>query len=234
MFLNPDKTFSTFSQKGNLEQCDNAFKVVLNSASSVACSSPEGCVIMGHKKLKKLIVAEAYSKVFFVSPSIGVTYSGLQPDFRSQLGIAQKICQEYFDVYMKFPSIDVFINEFSLSMQELGQKSGFRPMGTFLTFVGQNGNKEPCCYQVDSSGSFSRQQIITAGSHYSDTKNYIERWIGCLDDNIATCLGALKEYTGANLSPEDVSIGVFKKETGLFRVYDLEDIREVFDSVKQE
>lgn len=229
MFLQPDKSLNLFSSKGKLTQCDNALKAALNSALSLGCSSAEGCVIASSKNLPGLVDKKHYHKVFTVCPSIGVTYSGLQPDFRAQLGIAQQICQDYYDVYGRFPFLDVFVNEFSLSVQESSQKGGIRPFGTFLIFCGST-RAGPCCYQMDPSGSFRKVEVVASGKDYEDARKFVERRKEGLDDNIVNSLLALKEFSGRELEPGDVSIGVFK--SGKFRVYDEEDVREVFDSVR--
>lgn len=229
MFLQPDKSLNLFSSKGKLTQCDNALKAALNSALSLGCSSSEGCVIVSSKNLSTLVDKKHYHKVFTVCPSMGVTYSGLQPDFRVQLGIAQRICQDYYDVYGRFPFLDVFMNEFSLSVQEFSQKGGLRPFGTFLIFCG-NTRTGPCCYQMDPSGSFRKVEAVASGKEYEDARKFIERRREGLDDNIVNSLLALKEFSGRELEPSDVSIGVLRSSK--FQVYDEEGVREVFDSIR--
>lgn len=229
MFLDPEKSLNLFSNKGKLTQCDNALRAALNSPLSLGCSSSDGVVIMGLKVLSPLIDKKNYHKVFRVCPSIGVTYSGLQPDFRAQLAIAQRICQDYYDVYEKFPYLDVFINEFCLNVQEYSQKGGLRPFGTFLIFCGTT-KDGPCCYQMDPSGSFRKVETMAAGKEYEDVRQFLERRRERLDDNIVNGVQAIKEYGGNEVTERDVSIGVFKE--GKFEVYDEEQVREVFESLK--
>lgn len=229
MFLHPDKSLNLFSSKGELTQCNNALKAALTSALSLGCSSPDGCVLVSSKNLSVLVDKGHYHKVFTVCPSIGVTYSGLQPDLRVQLGIAQRICQDYYDVYGRFPLLDVFMNEFSLSVQESTQRGGVRPFGTFLIFCGDT-RAGPCCYQMDPSGSFRRVEVVGSGKNYEEARKFMERRRESLDDNIVNSLLALKEFSGKDLEPSDVSIGVFR--SGTFKVYDEESVREVFDSIK--
>lgn len=230
MFLDPEKSLNLFSSKGKLTQCDNALKAALNSALSLGCSSGDGAVVMSFKSLSPLVDKKNYHKVFQVCPSIGVTYSGLQPDFRAQLAIAQRVCQDYFDVYEKFPYLDVFINEFCLSVQEFSQKGGLRPFGTFLIFCGET-RDGPCCYQMDPSGSFKQVEIVTAGKNYEEAKKFLERRKEELDDNIVSGVNALREF-GGEVSYLDVSIGVFDTKAKMFKVYNSEEVKEVFDSLK--
>ncbi|KAM0680365.1 hypothetical protein GINT2_001423 [Glugoides intestinalis] len=231
MFLDPEKSLNLFSSKGKLTQCDNALKAALNSALCLGCAAPDGAVLISSKNLGPLVDKANYHKVFQVCPSIGVTYSGLQPDFRAQLSVAQRICQNYYDVYQKFPYLDVFINEFCLNVQEYSQKGGFRPFGTFLIFTGQT-KYGPTCYQMDPSGSFKKVDVVAAGKEYEDARKFVERRKESLDDNIVNGVAALWDFSRADVTPLDISIGVFSKKTGLFKVYNVEDVKEVFDSLK--
>lgn len=231
MFLDPEKSLNLFSSKGKLTQCDNALKAALNSALCLGCAAPDGAVLISCKNLGPLVDKANYHKVFQVCPSIGVTYSGLQPDFRAQLSVAQRICQDYYDVYEKFPYLDVFINEFCLNVQEYSQKGGFRPFGTFLIFTGQT-KDGPTCYQMDPSGSFKKVDVVAAGKEYEDARKFVERRREGLDDNIVNGVVALRDFSRADVTPLDISIGVFSKKTGLFKVYNVEDVKEVFDSLK--
>lgn len=203
----------------------------MNSALCLGCASKDGVVLMSGKNLSSLVDKQRYHKVFFVCPSIGVTYSGLQPDFRAQLEVAQRICQDYFDIYERFPYIDVFINEFCLSVQEFSQKGGLRPFGTFLIFCGET-KDGPCCYQMDCSGSFKRIDTVASGTDFEEARKFMERRKEMLDDNIANSLLALREFSGRELAPCDVSVGVFRAKTHSFVVYNEEQVREIFDSIK--
>ncbi|KAI4292126.1 20S proteasome subunit alpha 2 [Pancytospora philotis] len=229
MFLNPDKSLTVFSSKGKLDQCDNALRAAMNSSLAIGCAGEDGCVLVSFKNVSSLIVKEQYYKVFSVCPTIGVSFSGLQPDFHAQLALAQEVCQDYFDVYERFPTLDVFIAEFSIEVQNLTQRKGYRPFGTFLIFVGST-REGPCCMQIDPSGSYRSIMVSASGVGYADACKFVERRRGLLDDNIVNSLGALRDYAGKEFGPKDVSIGVYESSKGRFRVFTQEQIDEVFDA----
>lgn len=231
MFLDPEKSLNLFSRSGKLTQCDNALKAALNSALSMGCASEDGVVLISSKNLGPLVVKKQFYKVFQVCPSIGVTYSGLQPDFRAQLSVAQKICQDYFDVYQRFPYLDVFMNEFCIAVQQFSQKSGLRPFGTFLIFAGET-REGSCCFQMDPSGSFKKVSVVASGKDFEEARKFLERRKENLDDNIVNSLLAVKEFSGIELKPEDISIGIYSRESHLFKVYSDEQIQEIFDSIQ--
>lgn len=203
----------------------------MNGSLSIACGASDGAVVVSFKNASKLMDKEKFHKVFPVCSTIGVSYAGLQPDFRAQLSIAQRICQEYYDVYEKFPALETFVHEYSLSVQEHTQRGGFRPFGTFLLFVGA-GSCGPCCYQVDPSGSFRQVSVTAAGMGYDEAKKFMERRLELVDDNIVNSVIALKEFCGKEIHPEDISIGVYRGSEGRFHVYSLDEVKEVFDSMR--
>lgn len=225
MFLDPNKPFNVFSNKGRLEQCDNALVAALNGSLAVACASSDGAVIMSYKDLPKLANKKNYHKVFTVCPTIGVTYSGIQPDFRIQLDIAQRLCLDYFEVFGRYPTLETFINEYSLRIQEYSQMGGSRPFGTYLLFIGSGQNINQV-YRMDPSGSFNSCAVTATGKSYENAITFIERRQSELDDNIATCINAIKEYAGLKIEPEDISVGIYKNNE--FRIYTYNEIEELF------
>ncbi|ORD94964.1 PSA2 [Enterospora canceri] len=226
MFLDPNKPFSVFSNKGKLSQCDNALTAALNASLCVALVSKDGAVLCSHKKLPKLANHQTYNKVYNVCPTIGVTYAGLQPDFRVCLSLAQRICFDYYEIYNRYPSLSVFVNEFCMTMQEYSQKGGPRPFGVYFVFSGANKDGTVGLYKVDPSGSYKFAESAAAGVGYESATNFLTRRQGVLDDNITACIGAIREHAGVEIKSEDISMGVFKN--GTFHVYTLDEIEELF------
>jgi len=85
-------------------------------------------------------------------------------------------------------------------------------------------------YQIDPSGSYRSVNVVASGVGYEDARKFLGRRLEELDDNIANCILALKEFSGKNISPEDVSMGVLRE--GEFKVFSQMEIEEVFDSIK--
>lgn len=230
MFLDPNQTFNVYASSGKISQCDNALSAALNASLCVGCVADDGAVLVSYKKVSKLVNKESFNKVFNVCDSIGVTYSGLQPDFMVQLQEAQKLCQDYKEVYGKYPSLDTFMNEYSQIMIRFSNEGGLRPFGTYLLFVGtrecgDSSNKNMMFY-MDPSSSFGSVEVSAAGVNYEQAKIFMERRRGCLDDNIQTALNALKEHVGVAIKAEDISVGVLKE--GKFKVYSKIEKEELF------
>ncbi|AFM98855.1 type-2 proteasome subunit alpha [Encephalitozoon hellem] len=227
-----EKPVTLFSSEGNLGQCDNALRAAVNGSLSIGASAADGAVLMSFKDVPSLVIKEEVRKVFKICDTIGCTYSGLQPDCRLQVNIGCQIAEEYYDVYGRYPDVDVFISHFSSVVQEYTQKSGYRPFGTLMIFAGPV-KGVPRLYQVDPSGSYQTADVCTSGTGYSEAKKFIKRRLESLDDNIVNCVSSMREFAGKEVGPEDIDIGVYYKTKNVFKTFTLGEVREVFDSLSK-
>lgn len=232
MNFDSSQQLTVFSSEGRLSQCDNALKAASNGSTSVGASSSDGVVIVSFKDTPPLVIKEEFFKVYRICETIGCTYAGLQPDCRVQLAIASRICEDYYDVYQRYPDVDLFVSTFSAEVQEYTIKKGYRPFGTLMLFVGVS-KGIPVMYQVDPSGSYQIKEVAAIGKDYSEVHKYISRRKEMLDDNIASCLESIREYAGREIKVEDVDIGVYNLSQGKFDVFTKEQIQEIFDSINR-
>nr|8ADN_A Chain A, Proteasome subunit alpha type-2 [Vairimorpha necatrix]8ADN_O Chain O, Proteasome subunit alpha type-2 [Vairimorpha necatrix] len=226
MFLDTHKQLTLFTSEGKLDQCDNALKAATQGSLSVGCVSENGVVLASLKESNNLVILSEYKKIYQISPNLGITYSGCQPDFRIQYNLSLKISEEYTDIYSTNIPIRLFVEQFSRQIQEYTIKKGYRPFGTLLLIVGDNK-----MYRVDPSGSYTSLQVGTIGREYTESGRLLERRKGMLDDNISTCVECIREYCGRSVKSEDIDIGVYRGQE--FRVYSKEEVQEVFDSINK-
>lgn len=241
MNFDRERPVTVFSSEGKLGQCDNALQAAVNGSLSIGASAADGVVLVSLKDVPALVVKREVRKVFNICDTIGCTYSGLQPDSRIQISMGSQIAEEYYDVYGRYPDVDVFVSQFSSVVQEYTQKSGYRPFGTLMMFAGAVKGR-PSLYQVDPSGSYQTMDVCSAGKEYSEASKFVKRRLEELDDNIANCIYSLREFAGREISAEDVDIGVYRKDRtfqgdegqqGVFRTFTLDEVREVFDSLSK-
>lgn len=235
MNFEKDRSLTLFSSEGKIKQCDYALTAAVNGALSVGACSEDGVVLASLKKLSPLVDRRSVLKVQNICDTIGITYAGLQPDFRVMFVKAVNLVEDYREVYGHYPFVDVFVTEFSQIIQEHTQKGGFRPFGVLLLVCGAVHSKEgpqPAMYQMDPSGSFISFKSGAIGKDYAQSVKYIENRLEMLDDNIVTCLNAIRENSGAQVNEDDVDIGVFSKKSGEFKVLSRVHVQEVFDSLK--
>jgi len=91
-----DYSLTTFDESGNLGQVRHALTAVGNGETTVAVKAKNGVVIAAEKKLTTSLVDEdSIHKVAQLCDYMGVTYSGIGPDFNSVLLKMRKDMQAY-------------------------------------------------------------------------------------------------------------------------------------------
>mmetsp|Transcript_17950 Transcript_17950/g.12883 ORF Transcript_17950/g.12883 Transcript_17950/m.12883 type:complete len:80 (-) Transcript_17950:606-845(-) len=77
-----DYSLTTFGSSGELTQVRYALTAVGNGETSIGIRAKNGVVIAAEKKLPSVLIDESsLHKVDKLSEYLGVTYSGLGPDF---------------------------------------------------------------------------------------------------------------------------------------------------------
>lgn len=76
-------SLTTFSRTGKLLQIEYALNAVANGRTSLGICAKDGVVIATDKKLtSSLVDVSDVHKVEMITPSSGVCYSGVGPDYR--------------------------------------------------------------------------------------------------------------------------------------------------------
>lgn len=223
------QNLTTFSSEGSLGQCENALKASHNGVLSLGACSSDGVVLCSLKTAPKLAIKQLLHKVVKICDNLGMTYSGLQPDFRIIHLRAVILAESYYEIYGCYPKINTFVASLSRMLQEYTQKSGMRPFGACILICGLS--KECELYLIEPSGNFSCLSNAAIGQKRTQALKYVERRHEKLDDNVVNCVSAMKEFAGYTINEEDVDIGVFESSRKEFRVYSMEQVKEVFDSM---
>ena len=91
-----DYSLTTFGASGELTQVRYALTAVGNGETCLGIKAKNGCVIAAEKKITSVLVDESsIHKVEALSDYLGVTYSGIGPDFHAVLLKARKDVQIY-------------------------------------------------------------------------------------------------------------------------------------------
>ena len=86
-----DYSLTTFGASGELTQVRYALQAVANGETSLGIKAKNGVVIACEKKLTSILVDDrTIHKVDKIAPYLGVTYSGIGPDFGAVLLKARK------------------------------------------------------------------------------------------------------------------------------------------------
>lgn len=79
-------------------------------------------------------------KIAQLTPEIGITYSGMGPDFRVLTRKARKETQVYYRTYHELVPCSQLVRETATVMQEFTQRGGVRPFGVSLLVAGYDSN----------------------------------------------------------------------------------------------
>ena len=141
-------SLTTFSPTGKLVQIEYALQAVNAGKTSLGIKANDGVVIITEKKLPSILIDEnSVEKTSILSENIGVTYSGMGPDFRLLVRRGRKATQKYYLDYVdKIPMLQL-VREIGNVMQEFTQSGGVRPFGVSLLVAGYD-DEGPQLYQV--------------------------------------------------------------------------------------
>ena len=95
-----DYSLTTFGKSGELTQVRYALTAVGNGETCLGIRAKNGCVIACEKKLSSPLIDEStIHKIEPLSDYMGLTYSGIGPDFQAVLLKARKDVQVYHSRY---------------------------------------------------------------------------------------------------------------------------------------
>jgi len=229
-----DFSLTTFSPSGKLVQIEYALNAVQAGKTSLGIKATNGVVIASEKKVPSVLVdPSTVEKTGMLSSNVGVTYSGMGPDFRVLLNKGRKAAQAYYLVYKDIIPVTLLARELAAVMQEFTQSGGVRPFGVSLLVAGYD-DQGPQLYQVDPSGSYWAWKASAIGKNSSNAKTFLEKRYSKameLEDAINTAILTLKEGFEGAISEENIEIGVVGEDRK-FRVLSTQEVRDYVKEVE--
>jgi len=238
---------TVFASDGTLSHCDRALACALKGSLSLGIKSSSFAVLVSQSMNHKLI--DKYSKIKCINKNIGITYSGLQADYRILINRIDKIIQNDDDIY-----IDKFILLISRLLQNYTQGSNMRPVGVYLLVVGRTYEGKSLLFSMDPSGNFQEMRIGATGKGYEERIDYLEKRVSGLrgakdqgdiaqqemrqgdkdhlhghsenQDTLEDCL-----VTAVSAVEGNVEIGVVDQRG--FRILNEEEVKEVCENARQ-
>ena len=139
-----DYSLTTFGSSGELTQVRHALTAVGNGDTCLGIRAKNGCVIACEKKLISPLVDEkSIHKIEPLSEYMGVTYSGIGPDFFSILRKARKDVQVYHSKYQDRITPFMLCKQTAELLQEYTQSGGVRPFGIGMIVAGYDEKDGP-------------------------------------------------------------------------------------------
>jgi 20S proteasome subunit alpha 2 len=165
------------------------------------------------KSNSTLVKDDSNSKIELITPNIGMSYSGMGPDFRVLVDKARKLAHtNYKRIYNEYPPVKILVQEIAKVMQESTQSGGIRPFGVSLLVGGYDEHSSTFqLYQVDPSGSYFPWKATAIGKTSNSAKTFLEkRWNENLEleDAIHVALLALKESVDGELTGKNLDIAI--------------------------
>ncbi len=176
-------------------------------------TATNGIVLATEKKsASPLINSESLSKIELITPDIGMTYSGIGPDFRVLVDSSRKVSHtNYKRIYNEYPPTRILVQDIAKIMQEATQSGGVRPYGVSLLVAGHDSHNGFGLYQVDPSGTYFPWKATAIGKGSNSAKTFLEkRWNEELEleDAIHIALLTLKETIEGEMNGDTVEIAV--------------------------
>lgn len=229
-----DFSLTTFSPSGKLVQIEYALNAVNAGKTSLGIKATNGVVIASEKKIPSILVEPStVEKTCFLTSNIGLTYSGMGPDFRVLVSKGRKAAQKYYLEYKDPIPVSALARELAAVMQEFTQSGGVRPFGVSLLLCGFDENG-PQLYQIDPSGSYWAWKASAIGKNSTNAKTFLEKRYNNemeLEDAINTAILTLKEGFEGAINEENIEIAVVGKDKK-FRVLTKEQVKDYVKEVE--
>jgi len=211
-------SLTTFSPSGQLVQIEYALNAVAQGATSVGIKAKNGVVIATEKKLPALTDESSVQKIELLTSNIGITYSGMGPDYRVLVRKGRKKAQQYFRFYKERIPVVMMVRELATIMQEFTQSGGVRPFGVSLLVAGHD-ETGPHLFQVDPSGSYFPWKASAIGRGMVAAKSFLEKRYQddiSLDDAVHRAIRILKEGFQGEMDENNIEISIVN-EKGEFK-----------------
>ena len=197
-----------------------------------------GVVIAAEKKLSSILADEgSIHKIEKLCEYMGITYSGIGPDFQAVLLKARKDIQLYYARYQDRITPFMLSKAVADLFQEYTQSGGVRPFGIGLVVAGWDEDLGAQIYQVEASGTFYCWKATAQGKGASDAKQFLEKtFTDDLDIGDATHLAikALKNSFDGEMTARNIEVGIIKASDPLklFKVLSQDEIKDLLREVE--
>jgi 20S proteasome subunit alpha 2 len=177
------------------------------------------------------------NKTQLITKNIGITYSGMGPDFRVLVTKARKAAQRYKLTYKDDIPVSQLVTAMASVMQEFTQSGGVRPFGVSLLVAGCD-DEGPQLHQVDPSGSAWAWKASSIGKHSINAKTFLEKRYEAydqkapeLEDAIHIAILTLKEGFEGAIDENNIEIGIVGEDK-LFRVLTPAEVKDYLNEVE--
>ncbi|CAL6114640.1 20S_proteasome alpha subunit 2 [Hexamita inflata] len=238
-------SLTTFSPTGQLWQIQHALAATNRGRASIGIQGANGVVLLCQRKTdesSEILVDQSTVKLIEnIAPHIGITYSGLQADFRPIIAAARENAVLYRATYKEEIPLRLLAKNLAKLFQEKTQEGGVRPFGCSLLLAGYDiiddgtTKKIPALYQIDPSGSYFKLKAWANGKNNEQTRQQLEKRTdlrtASIDDVVVAGLGLMRENCDVELGAQDIVVGVLGEDMK-FQVLSKQVVEGYFSGVE--
>lgn len=233
-----DYGLTSFTETGELTQVRNALTAVGRGETIVGIRARNGIVIAAEKKLPTILMDEtSVHKVDNLCEYMGISYSGIGPDFHAVLGKARKDIQVYHARYVDRMTPFMLCKQVADLFQEYSQAGGVRPFGIGMIVGGFDEELGPQIFQIEASGTFYCWKATALGKGSTEARSFLEKTYSDdidISDAVHTAIKALKNTFEGEMNERNLEVGVIRDTdpSKAFRQYSQEEIRDLLREVE--
>jgi len=226
-----DFSLTTFSRTGKLFQIEYALNAISGGKLALGIKATNGVVLCTDKKLPSTLVDEKQvRKLEEITPSCGMVYAGLGPDYRVLVKTSRKSAQKYYTTYHEQQPIPMLVKDTASVCQEYTQAGGVRPFGISLLVAGYD-DDGPHLFQVDPSGAYFGWKATAIGKNFKNARSFLERRYNEemeLEDAIHNALLTMREGFEGEMNENNIELAIIGEDRK-FRVLTPAEVRDYLD-----
>jgi 20S proteasome subunit alpha 2 len=205
---------TTFGESGELTQVRHALTAVNNGETVVGIRAKNGIVIAAEKKLQSVLIDESsIHKIDALCDYMGVSYSGIGPDFHAVVLKARKDVAKYHATYQDRITPFFLCKQIASLFQEYTQSGGVRPFGIGLIVGGFDEDQGPQIFQIEASGAYYCWKATALGRGSKEAKQFLEKTYADdmdIGDATHTAIKALKNSFEGQLTEKNLEVAIIK------------------------
>merc|ERR1712179_237797 len=226
-----DRHITIFSPEGRLYQVEYAFKAINQGGlTSVACKGEDTAVCVTQKKVPdKLMDSNTVTHMHQLTRDVGCVMTGMQPDSKYQVMVAQHEANNFKYKYGYDMPIDVLCKRIADINQVYTQNAEMRPLGCSMMAISWEKDKGPCIFRSDPAGYYSAHNGWVLGAKQTEGISWLEKQFKkkadlSREETIQLAISCLSSVHHSDFKASDIEVALIGEHDPVFKVMSEADI----------